>query len=124
MRRKRWHRRVPRPVLIGLTCEQFDDNMAAFVSGSAIARRFTRWYIRHIYGPPFDAHIAVSEYTARELRSALDDRAPWFIRKLPMGVDAERFGPSHRSVAVRAGLLEQVGGSAQTTLLLYARHSV
>jgi glycosyltransferase involved in cell wall biosynthesis len=94
--------------------------MAAYVSGSALARAFTRWYIRHIYAPPFDAHIAVSEYTAEELRAVLSDRDPWFIRTCPMGVDAEGFGPSRRSHAVRVELLRRVGGSASTTLLFYA----
>src|SRR5262245_2790115 len=61
MLRKRWHPRVPRPLLAGLTCERFDDNMAAFCSASRPARAFTRWYIRHIYGPPFDVHIANSD---------------------------------------------------------------
>lgn len=120
MLRKQWHRGVPRPVLVGLTCERFDDNMAAYLSGSAIARSFTRWYVRHIYGPPFDAHIAVSEYTAQELRGALCDRAPWFIRTCPMGVDADGFSPARRSAVIRGALLRQVGGSAQTTLLFYA----
>jgi alpha-1,6-mannosyltransferase len=120
MLRKGWHSSVPRPVLVGLTCERFDDNMAAFVSGSELARAFTRWYIRNIYGPPFDAHIAVSEYTAEELRGVLSDRQPWFIRTCPMGVDSEAFGPSRRSHAVRLQLLQKVGGSPRTTLLFYA----
>ena len=44
---------------------------------------FTHWYLRHIYGPPFDAHIAVSEYAADELRAALSDRPPGFVRVCP-----------------------------------------
>lgn len=42
MLRKGWHPRVPRPVLVGLTCERFDDNMAAWVSSSTLAHAFTR----------------------------------------------------------------------------------
>ena len=38
MLRKQWHPRVPRPVLAGLTCERFDDNMAAYLSRSRAAR--------------------------------------------------------------------------------------
>ena len=120
MLRKRWHPRVPRPVLVGLTCERFDDNMAAFCSASRPARAFTRWYIRHIYGPPFDAHIANSEYTAAELRAALPDRPPRFIRVAPMGVHADQFGPEWRSADLRERLLRRVGGTANSTLLFYA----
>jgi alpha-1,6-mannosyltransferase len=120
MLRKRWHRRVPRPALVGLTCERFDDNMAAFVSRGGAARAFTRWYIRHIYGPPFDAHIAVSDYAAAELRSAMPGRNPWSIRTCPMGVDATSFSARHRSHELRARLVRSAGGTADSVLLLYA----
>jgi glycosyltransferase involved in cell wall biosynthesis len=120
MLRKGWHPRVPRPVLAGLTCERFDDNMAAYCSTSDAARAFTRWCIRHIYGPPFDAHIANSEYTAGELRAALHDRPRGFIRVAPMGVHADEFGPDRRSADDRASLLGYAGGTEQSTLLLYA----
>jgi alpha-1,6-mannosyltransferase len=120
MLRKGWHPRVPRPALVGLTCERFDDNMAAYLTGGAWARRFTRWYIRNIYGPPFDAHIAISDYTAAELRAALPDRDPWFIRTCPMGVDTDGFVPCRRDQALRAHLLRQAGGGAASTLVLYA----
>jgi alpha-1,6-mannosyltransferase len=120
MLRKGWHPRVPRPVLVGVSAERFDDNMAAYVSRSPALRRFTRWYIRNIYGPPFDVHLANSEYTAGELREALHDRAPGFIRVCPMGVDAAGFGPERRSARTRAHLLARVNGRDDTVLLLYA----
>jgi alpha-1,6-mannosyltransferase len=120
MLRKRWHRGVPRPFLVGLTCERFDDNMAAFCSSSRAAQAFTRWYIRHIYGPPFDSHVANSEYTAGELRTALRDRPPGFIHVAPMGVQADEFGPEQRSAGLRDSLLHRAGGSEHSTLLLYA----
>ena len=120
MLRKRWHPRVRRPALVGLSCERFDDNMAAYLSASTAARTFTRWYIRHVYGPPFDAHIAISQYTARELRDALYDRAPGFIRTCPMGVDADRFGPQNADSALRLELLRRAGGRHDSVLLLYA----
>jgi glycosyltransferase involved in cell wall biosynthesis len=107
-------------VLAGLTCERFDDNMAAYCSASRPARAFTRWYIRHIYGPPFDAHIANSEYTAGELRAALHDRPPDFIRVAPMGVQVSEFGPQLRNPGERAALLGYAGGNDGSTLLLYA----
>jgi alpha-1,6-mannosyltransferase len=120
MLRKRWHRRVRRPALVGLSCERFDDNIAAYVSRSRPARSFTGWYIRHIYGPPFDAHLANSEYTAGELRAALWDRAPGYIRVCPPGVDDGAFGPEHRSAERRARLLERAGGTPDSALLFYA----
>jgi alpha-1,6-mannosyltransferase len=118
--RRRWLPRVPRPLLLGLSCERFDDNMSAYLSRSRMARTFTQWYLRHIYGPPFDAHIAISEYTALELRLALWDRAPGFVQVCPMGVDGERFRPARRSEALRRELLAQAGGSAESALLMYA----
>jgi len=120
MLRRGWHRRVTRPVLVGLSCERFDDNMSAYLSRSAAARAFTRWYIRHIYGPPFDYHIANSEYTAQELRSALHDRPPGFVRVCPMGVDTDGFGPERRSRDMRSRLLVRAGGRENSVLLLYA----
>jgi alpha-1,6-mannosyltransferase len=120
MLRKGWHRRVRRPALVGLSSERFDDNMRAYVSRSVAAAAFTRWYIRHIYGPPFDCHIAISEYTASELRSALHDRAPDFVRICPLGVDADAFGPGRRSPDLRRRLLAEAGGSPRSVLLLYA----
>lgn len=120
MLRRRWHRRVPRPALVGLSCERFDDNMAAYLAGGRVARLFTRWYIRYIYGPPFDVHLANSDYTAMELRAALWDRAPGFIRVSPPGVDLDGFGPARRTPQQREQLLAAVGGDHRSVLLLYA----
>ncbi len=120
MLRRRWHRRVRRPTLVALSCERFDDNMAAYVSRSMAGRAFTRWYLRHIYGPPFDAHIAISEYTERELREALHDRPDGFIRRCPMGVHSDDFGARHGNADIRASLLGRCGGTADSVLLLYA----
>jgi len=120
MLRKHWHPAAGRPTLVGLSCERFDDNMAAYLSVSAAARRFTRWYVRHIYGPPFDFHVAVSGYTADELRQAMPDRAPGFIRVLPMGVAAGAFGPHRRSASLRSRLLAEAGGTDASVLLFYA----
>lgn len=120
MLRKNWHPRVPRPALIGFSAERFDDNMSAYLARGGVARAFTRWYIRHIYGPPFDVHLTNSEYTAGELRAALHDRAPGFIRVCPLGVDTVGFGPERFSPELRARLLARVGGKASSVLLLYA----
>jgi alpha-1,6-mannosyltransferase len=42
------------------------------------------------------------------------------VTVLPMGVSAEDFGPQHRSAEVRRRLLDTVGGTEQTRILLYA----
>jgi alpha-1,6-mannosyltransferase len=108
------------PLLVGLSCERFDDNLAAYVVGGVVSRAFTRWYVRHIYGPPFDVHLANSTYTADELRKALHDRAPGFVQVCPTGVDPSAFGPVHRSPALRTRLLTQLGLGHEGRLLLYA----
>lgn len=118
--RKGYLRGVPRPALVGLTAERFDDNMAAYLHDGRAAQRFTRWYLRQIYGPPFDLHLANSEYTAAELRAALPDRAPGFIRVCPPGVNADGFSPRLRSAGLRHALLRSMGGTDRSTLLLYA----
>ena len=73
-----------------------------------------------MYGPPFDAHVANSEYTAGELRLNLWDRSPDFIHACPMGVDFRAFGPVHRDRQFRRRLLVQAGGTADSVMLLYA----
>lgn len=118
--RKGWMPKVPRPTLVGLSCERMDDNLAAYLHAGSPARRFTRHYIRHVYGPPFDYHVANSDYTADELRTSLWDRAPDFIHVCPMGVDADRFGPAHRDLLLRRSLLERAGGRSDSVLLFYA----
>lgn len=120
MLRKGWLPRVPRPTLIGLSCERMDDNVASFVSRSSLARTLSRLYIRHLYGPPFDFHVANSEYTAAELRAALSDRAADFVQVCPMGVDAAFFSSAYRDARYRRELLEQAGGNDSSVLLFYA----
>jgi alpha-1,6-mannosyltransferase len=110
---------IKRPVLVGLSCERMDDNVGAYLRFGRLGRTLSRAYVRHLYGPPFDTHIANSEYTAEELRQCLWDRSPEFIRVCPMGVDTSDFGPVHRDAALRARLLEQCGGSRDSVLLLY-----
>ena len=55
-----------RPVLAGLSCERMDDGLRAF-GGGRLARRFARWYLKRVYVPQLDVHIANSHYTASEL---------------------------------------------------------
>jgi hypothetical protein len=119
MLRKGWHPRVGRPTLVGLTCERFDDESDAGGTRGAAGRAFTRQYIRHLYGPAFDAHIALSEYIAQELRAALYDRPSGFIRVARFGVDLERCANERRTADVRNRLLRRTGGDSTSVLLLY-----
>lgn len=118
--RRHWLAGVSRPALVGVSCERMDDSLRAYLPGAAWSRPLSRRYLRHIYGPPFDCHVANSEYTADELRQALWDRAPNFIRVCPMGVDSVRFGPEHRDESLRRHLLERAGGDGVSVLMLYA----
>jgi alpha-1,6-mannosyltransferase len=118
--RKEWLAGLPRPTLVGLSCERMDDNVSAYVSASRLGSALSRAYIRHMYGPSFDAHVANSEYTAGELRRNLWDRSPDFIHVRPMGVDSRAFGPVHRDRQFRRRLLVEAGGTADSVLLLYA----
>ncbi len=110
-----------RPVMLGLSCERMDENVAAYVGQSAFHRWFCRWYMHWMYFPFFDHHTAVSEHAAVELvnasRKHATRRGIW-IR--PMGVDAARFSPDCRSEAMRDYLLQKSNGGPGTTLLLYA----
>lgn len=115
--RKRWLPRVGRPVLVGLSCERMDDNLAAYFG--------PRWqgaaslYMKRVYRPLFDRHIAISSYVAEELLDETEAVGE-HVTVLPLGVDADCFGPQHRSADARCRLLDRVGGSDCTRLLLYA----
>jgi glycosyltransferase involved in cell wall biosynthesis len=110
-----------RPLMLGLSCERMDENVAAYVANSAFHRAFCRWYMHWIYFPLFDHHIAVSEHAASELVAASRKhrvrRGIW-IRS--MGVDVTRFSPDRRSTAMRQHLLQKSNGGPGTLLLLYA----
>ncbi len=110
-----------RPTVIGTSCERMDENMAAYLSGSNVAKTFTRWYMKWIYFPMFDHHIAVSEHSAEELREAARghkvERGVW-VR--PMGADTTRFTPIRKTPVARQRLLKVIGGTDKSILLLYA----
>jgi alpha-1,6-mannosyltransferase len=110
-----------RPTVIGTSCERMDENMAAYLSGSPLARAFTRFYMKWVYFPMFDHHIAVSEYSAEELRMAARghkvERGVW-VR--PMGADTLRFTPDRKNPGTRQRLLKVIGGTDRSVLLLYA----
>ena len=104
-----------RPVIVGLSCERLDDNMRAFVSANDAALAFARWYMRTIYVPQSDVHIANSPYTAEELTTG---RRPVYVA--PMGVDVDTFTHTRRNAARRADINASVGAGERPCLLLYA----
>lgn len=119
----------PRPTLIGLSCERMDDNIGVWLGGGRVAHAATRAYLRRVYLPLFDGHIANSAYTAAELEGVIAAHAgsDWRLRHLrgqirvgPMGVDLGGFSPQRRSESVRQQVLRALGGDGQSTLLVYA----
>ena len=118
--RKRGIRGLRRPVLVGMSCERMDDNVGAFLSNSALARRLAHFYIKWFYVPLFDFHVANSHYTAEELLRDAPPHATDRIKVYPRGVDWEHFRYRQRSELARRHLLEKVEGKSETRLLLYA----
>jgi len=104
-----------RPTVVGLSCERMDDNVAAYVAGGRHLRGVARAWMRNVYVPSFDVHIANSAYTAGELEVAGATAAV-----CGMGVDATRFLQASRDEAWRRHLLEAAGGTATSVLVLYA----
>lgn len=110
-----------RAAIVGISCERFDETVAAYTGMPRASTFIARAFMKCIYFPQCDAHIAVSRHTARELEIASRGhkvtRGVW-IRG--MGVDAARFHPERRSARVREVLLRKAGAAPDTTLLLYA----
>jgi alpha-1,6-mannosyltransferase len=118
--RKGWWHDVPRPVLVGHSSERMDDGFTQQLSGGPLARAFCRWFIRTVYGPLFDYHVANSAYTAGELTAALPPWRAGHVHVLPMGIDTACFRPGRRDPALRRDLLSRLGADPEAVLLLYA----
>ncbi|MFN0110167.1 MAG: glycosyltransferase [Blastocatellia bacterium] len=118
--RRRWLSGLHRPVLVGMNCERMDDNISAFMTGSKAGKQWSQFYLGNLYVPLFDYHIANSEYTAAELRSAMTPKHPREVRVLPMGANISEFAAAIPSEAKRRQLLAQVNGDQNSRLLLYA----
>jgi glycosyltransferase involved in cell wall biosynthesis len=118
--RRGWIADLPVPVIVGLTCERLDDNMATYVSASGAARYVCERYMHSCYAPRFDFHIAASDYIAAEVRRALPERLNGRLFVCPMGVDFDTFGQPCDSGEMRQGLFKQLNGNESTILLLYA----
>jgi alpha-1,6-mannosyltransferase len=109
-----------KPLVVGLSCERMDDNVRAYLGWNWFGRRLVPFYMKWLYFSLFDHHIANSEYTAAELRTASAGhpirRGVW-IR--PMGVETRELSPAHRSSLARHHLRQTIGASAEARLLLY-----
>ncbi len=110
-----------RPALIGISCERMDDNLAAYTHLGSASSFFAQAYMRHIYFPQFDHHIAVSKRTALELQIASEGhkrtRGIW-IRG--MGVDTTTFRAIRRCPEKQVELRRSTQANESTPLLLYA----
>jgi alpha-1,6-mannosyltransferase len=111
---------VARPTLVGLSCERFDDNVGALGWSSSSVRALARWYMGYVYTPQFDYHLANSDYTAEEIRRALVPHHTRDVHVVPMGVDATRFGPEHRSADIREAWSARLGAPRDALYVLYA----
>jgi alpha-1,6-mannosyltransferase len=107
-----------RPALVGLTCERMDDNVRAFLSRSRLGAGFARRYIRDVYVPQFDAHIANSAYTAAEIPHNPRHPRPVYVRH--MGVDTITFTPARRDRPRRERRRAELGLAFRAPLLVYA----
>lgn len=118
--RKRWWPEIPRPTLVGHSSERTDDNLFVRIGGSRSARRFARWYMRRIYVPLFDYHVANSPYTADEIVESLPDWRRGHASWLPMGIEPSHYGPHRRDEDVRRRWRTGLDRSGTATLLAYA----
>lgn len=110
-----------RPAVVGLSCERLDRTCEVYAGPSRFWRLFAQTYLRWLYFPLADHHIAVSEFVAAELRAVADghkvQRGVWVG---PMGVDAGRFASVQRSAAARRDVLALTGGDERSIVLVYA----
>lgn len=109
-----------RPALVGLTEERMDKNLDTYIGLSHILQAFSRFYIRNLYLPMFDFHIANSAYTAEELFGVAGPGAEERIRIRPGGVDCSQFRPDRRTESARRDLLDRFKLQNEPRLLLYA----
>jgi alpha-1,6-mannosyltransferase len=114
-----------RSTVVNLSCERVEDGMTAYAMPARIARLCSRIFLRWLYFPLADHHIAVSDYVASELKEVSNghkvDRGVWLG---PMGVDFEAFSPVESHAACqewyRWHLEDRVNGHRGSRLLVYA----
>jgi alpha-1,6-mannosyltransferase len=110
-----------RPAVVGLTCERMDENVAHYLSSSARGQSWCRRYMKWLYFPMFDHHIAVSQHTAGELREVSyghEVRRGVWVRS--MGAACGLFRPERRSPEKRQWLRAVTAAPDSASLLLYA----
>ena len=117
--RQGWIPGIPRPTLVGLSCERMDDNVRTYITSTPLALRLAGAYLRKVYVPLFDFHIAVSQYVSAELTGA-SSAIGCTPKVRPMGAHIEDLGPEHRDPELRFRLQRESGGGGATALLLYA----
>jgi alpha-1,6-mannosyltransferase len=110
-----------RPTVVALSCERLEQTMDIYAFGNRWAKKLAPTYLRWLYFPMADHHIAVSSFVADELRQVSDghkvDRGVWIGA---MGVDAATFAGHKRNEEQRRELIARCGGDESTRLLLYA----
>ncbi|HEV3333645.1 MAG TPA: glycosyltransferase [Bryobacteraceae bacterium] len=110
-----------RPAMVGLTCERMDENVASYLSAGKRGKSWCRAYLKWLYFPMFDHHIAVSQHTAGELREVShghDVRRGVWVRS--MGASCGLFRPERRSPEKGQWLRSLTAAPDTARLLLYA----
>ena len=118
--RRGWIPHLRVPAMVGLSCERLDDTVSSFLSDSPALHSLAKFYIRRLYIPRFDFHIAISEYVAEELRSVCPERFQDRLQVAPMGVDYEWFSRDDESAPLRNMISAKLGAPANAVFLLYA----
>jgi len=118
--RKKYIRELGRPVLVGLSCERMNDNVAAYLGGNRLLQKLSRLYAGTLYQPMFDYHIANSTYTADELLQTKRDKHDRHVFVCPMGAKFDDLQAAQCNAAFRNDLLKQMGGNGRSRLLFYA----
>lgn len=110
-----------RPTVVALSCERLEQTMNTYAFGRDLAKKLAPAYLRWLYFPMADHHIAVSDFVAEELQQVSAghkvDRGVWIG---PMGVDAATFSSEKLDERLREELVALSGGDESTRLLVYA----
>src|SRR5262249_52280769 len=90
------------------------DGVGFFINSRKAARVLRQTEYAQGVRPAIRFYIAVSDYTAAELRRALPGRKQDRLYVEPMGVDYERFSKRGRRAQWRAELVSMLGGDERT----------